>query len=196
MQDLPLDCEVSWEPEFLVPSEAGALFEELVSSYDLSTKMPIVMADGTTVEPENASYFFMDPELTSYEIFPECWGGRSPWPDSLAAVRERIEAATGTRFQVARCVYYRNGSEGMAFHSDPSAYGSTNSIASLSLGAEREFVLRRVDDPTDQLSLMLPPGSLLHMGMHCQERYEHGVPSCEECMAPRLNITFRRYGWD
>ncbi len=100
------------------------------------------------------------------------------------------------RFQVARCVYYRDGSEGVGFHRDLPAYGSTSVIASLSLGTEREFVFRSTSDPAERFAIRLASGSLLLMGEGCQELYEHGLSYNENCHEARLNLTFRKYGWE
>ena len=83
----------------------------------------------------------------------------------------------------------------MEFHSDPSAYGPTDCIASLSLGADRDFSFRSVENHSDIHTIALASGSLLIMGEHCQDRYEHAVPRCPGCTEPRLNITFRKFGW-
>ena len=84
----------------------------------------------------------------------------------------------------------------MAYHSDPSAYGNTDCIASVSLGAEREFLLRDQENPDETYSYLLENGSLIIMGEHCQEHYEHAVPPDPTCHAPRINLTFRKFGWD
>lgn len=194
MTPLPLDCEAYYRPGFLAPGESTALFAELAGRYDITNKV-IRMADGTEHAAETAAYMFADPELTSFDVLPEAWGGRSPWPGSLAQVRERVAAETGTRFQVARCVFYRDGSEAMGFHSDPPAYGPTCPIASLSLGAERELVFRPLASGGKSFSLILENGSLLLMGKHCQDRYEHGIPACPSITEPRINLTFRLFGW-
>jgi len=194
MQALPINCEAYYCPHFLDPIEAAALFEEIVDGYEVTNKV-IKMADGSDHVGETGVYMFADADLTSFDAIPEVWGGRSPWPASLARIRDRIEETTQVRFQVTRCVYYQNGSEGMGFHTDPPAYGPTNSIASISLGAEREFVFRSQSDEDDTFSIVLPSGSLLYMGEHCQERYQHGLPHCDRCAEPRINLTFRKYGW-
>lgn len=195
MLPLPVDCEAAYCQTFLTSRDATLLFDELVSGYDVTNKV-VQMADGQEFVSDNGVYLFADLELTSYDALPAVWGGRSVWPDSLAHVRDMITQTTGVRFPVARCVYYQNGTEGMGFHSDPPAYGATDAIASLSLGAERKFVLRSLSDNKDELALNLAHGSLLFMGEQCQERYAHGLPTDKRCLSPRLNITFRKYGWN
>ena len=195
LEPISIDCEAAYCANFLAPTAAAALFDELVGGYDVTNNI-MKMADGSEHIAETGVYLFTDSELTSFDAFPEAWGGRSEWPASLASVRDQIEELVGVRFPVARCVYYRDGSEGMDFHTDPPAYGPTDSIASLSLGAEREFILRSRSNEDETFRIMLASGSLLHMGKHCQERYEHGLPRSKDCVAPRLNLTFRKYGWD
>ncbi|TWT92074.1 alpha-ketoglutarate-dependent dioxygenase AlkB [Stieleria varia] len=195
MNPLPLDCEAFFQDDFLSTEQADALFDEIVSGFDVTNKR-IPMHDGTEFINETGSYLFADRELTSFDTLPAVWGARSQWTPSLEQVRDRIFSETRTCFQVARCVYYRDGSEGMEFHSDPPAYGSTARIASLSLGAEREFVFRKTAAPEEQFSVRLTSGSLLLMGAGCQETYEHGLPRDDRCREPRLNITFRMYGFD
>jgi len=195
MKSLPINCEANYFEEFLTPAEASALFDEIYHGYEITGKT-VKMADGSEFAAENSTYLFVDPDLMSFDALPEVWGGRSPWPESLEKIRDRIKVVTGTRFRVARSVFYKDGSESMGAHRDLPAYGTTCQIASLSLGAEREFVFRPLDPADAPLSLMLKSGSLLFMGEHFQERYEHELPACEHVLEPRINLTFRRYGWD
>lgn len=195
MRTLPIDCEAWYDPEFLTLEEAGALFDEITGNHDVTSK-GVPMADGTVHIAETATFLFADAGLLSHDKFPAAWGGRAPWPDNLARVRDRIWEVTGIRFEVARCVYYRDGTEGVDFHVDEPAYGSTEVIASLSLGAEREFGLRSLTNPEDEHRIMLAHGSLLYMGKHCQARYEHALFRSDSCTEPRINLTFRRYGWE
>ena len=195
MNSLPLDCNAFYHACFLGENEATALFYEIVTGFDVTNRV-VKMQDGSQHKTETGSFIFADPELTSFEALPEVWGGRAGWTHSLADVRERITTETGVRFRVARCIYYQDGAEGVDFHSDLPAYGDTTEIASLSLGAEREFVLRNITDHGDQFSIPLASGSLLFMGRGTQENYEHALPHDDNCHRPRLNLTFRKYGWE
>ena len=64
-----------------------------------------------------------------------------------------------------------------------------------SLGADREFAFRARNDPGDEYRLVLKSGSLLTMGEHCQERYEHALPLDPACASPRISLSYRPYGW-
>jgi alkylated DNA repair dioxygenase AlkB len=195
VKSLPLNCTAFYQSGFLAEGEATALFTEITSGFDVTNRI-VKMQDGSEFVAETGNYIFCDSRLTSFEALPEVWGSRAAWTDSLADIRDRIVEVTGVRFHVARCVYYQDGSEGVDFHRDEPAYGDTSEIASLSLGAEREFIMRSVDDPDDRFSIWLESGSLLFMGKGSQQNYEHALPHDDNCQLPRLNLTFRRYGWE
>lgn len=192
--DVPVNCEAKYEESFLSKEEADVLFKEILEGYPVTCR-EINLADGTIHEGALGSYVFSDEELTSYDKIPEAFGAQSSWSESLGEVRERIAQLTGTRFQVARAIYYENGATGMDFHQDYPAYGETDQIASLSLGGEREFVLRPLDPADPEYRQILKHGSLFLMGKHCQDRYQHGVPERSEDVGPRINLTFRKFGF-
>lgn len=194
MFKLPADCDLFYDETFLSATEADALYSELDTEFNL-TNRTITLADGSLFEMDTGCYLFTDSELTSTDKLPAAWGERSPWTESLQKVRDRIESITDSKFHVARCVLYRDGTEGIDYHQDLPAYGSTDVIASLSLGTERTFSLRCAITHQEQLSLRMPHGSLLIMGKGCQQHYEHAVPCEPDCQKPRLNITFRRFGY-
>ena len=64
-------------------------------------------------------------------------------------------------------------------------------IASVSLGAERLFRLKRRDG-TVAFSERLAHGSLLIMAGDTQKNFRHEVPKEPGITLPRINLTFRR----
>ena len=192
MLDLPPKCQTQYLRQFLTKSESSELYEHLVSNYDV-TDPTLKMADGTTFIQENGAYMFLDAKLSGFDRMPEVWGQRAAWPALLKATKDRIEVSTGHQFQVCRCIYYKDGESACGFHIDLPAYGPTNYIASLSLGAEREFVFRDRENPAEQFKILLENGSLLIMGEGCQQHYEHALPKSKTCSETRLNLTFRKY---
>lgn len=194
-QELPLDCEAEYHPDFLSSTESAELFDYLSTNFDLTNRL-FTLEDGSQFEMETGRVIFLDENLTSYDKLPKLWGARYAWPPLMATLKERVEAAAGHEFQVCPCLYYRDGEAGADFHSDLPAYGDTSWIASVSLGEEREFVFRSNDDPEDTYSMILGNGSLIIMGKHCQDRYQHAVPRNPIYTNPRINLTFRKYGWD
>jgi alkylated DNA repair dioxygenase AlkB len=64
-------------------------------------------------------------------------------------------------------------------------------IASLSLGAERRFDLRRRDDHARVSSIVLGHGSLLVMAGATQRHWQHRVARSPRALDERINLTFR-----
>jgi alkylated DNA repair dioxygenase AlkB len=86
---------------------------------------------------------------------------------------------------------YRNGEEGMGWHSDDEPeLGKEPIIASLSLGAERAFDFKHKDSEYKQ-RIYLQNGSLLLMKGATQKHWKHALPKSKKVLAPRINLTFR-----
>ena len=116
-----------------------------------------------------------------------------PWPAALAAIRERLGREVGVRFNSCLVNLYRDGSDSMGFHSDDEPeLGPEPTIASISLGARRRFVLRhRVSG--ERWSWDLGAGDLLVMRKESQRDYAHAVPKTAREVGPRMNLTFREF---
>ena len=88
-----------------------------------------------------------EPRLTAWfgEADYTCSGRTlraAPWPAALAALRQRVDLASGARFNAALLNPYRDGNDSMGLHSDDEPELGVNPIiASVSLGAERRFIL-------------------------------------------------------
>jgi len=115
-----------------------------------------------------------------------------PWPSSLAELRTRLAQALATPFNSVLANLYRDGRDAMGWHSDDEPeLGPTPLIASLSLGAERRFALKRREAGARALSLPLVHGSLLVMAGETQRHYRHALPRSARVLGARLNLTFR-----
>lgn len=114
-----------------------------------------------------------------------------PWNPELADLKAVVEKLTAARFNSCLLNLYHNGNEGMAWHSDDEkSLGRNSTIASVSLGAEREFRLKhkRTDE---KVSVLLESGSLLVMKDATQTHWLHSVPKSKKIKSPRINLTFR-----
>jgi len=69
--------------------------------------------------------------------------------------------------------------------------GEAPVIASVSLGATRDFVLRHRTRPELVQSISLAHGSLLVMEGETQMHWRHCVPRRKRVSTPRINLTFR-----
>ena len=114
------------------------------------------------------------------------------WPPGLAALRDRLEEDCGERFNCALLNHYRDGNDTMGYHSDDEpALGDNPTVASVSLGAERDFALKPKRGGRAQ-TLPLASGALLLMLPPIQRYWRHALPKRAGVDAERVNITFRR----
>ncbi|MDC0666431.1 alpha-ketoglutarate-dependent dioxygenase AlkB family protein [Nannocystis radixulma] len=115
-----------------------------------------------------------------------------PWTPLLAELRDLAEAQAETRFNALIVQLYRDGADGVNWHSDDSpGVGTDPIIASLSFGATRRFQVRRKGDREPCLELELHAGDLLVMRGDLQHTHQHKVPREPEVTAARVNLTFR-----
>lgn len=113
------------------------------------------------------------------------------WTRELLALKSLAEGKTGTAFNSCLLNLYRDGNEGMSWHSDDEkSLGTNTTIASLSFGAERKFSFRHKRSG-ESVSLVLEDGSLLVMMGTTQTYWQHSLPKSKKITAPRINLTFR-----
>ena len=113
------------------------------------------------------------------------------WTDELAALKSIVEKLTATRFNSCLLNLYHDGNEGMAWHSDDEkSLGKDSTIASVSLGAEREFRFKHKRSD-ERISVLLESGSLLVMKDATQTHWLHCIPKSKKITTPRINLTFR-----
>lgn len=138
----------------------------------------------------------------------QCWMGDSesrygysgirlspePWSEPVNLIRSRIHELTGLNFNSVLLNYYRNGQDSVAWHADDEReLGPNPVIASVSLGAERDFQLcpKGSTSRAVKARLTLRNGSLLVMGKDIQNKWLHQVPKAKSVSEPRVNLTFR-----
>ena len=66
-------------------------------------------------------------------------------------------------------------------------------VASVSVGASRDFLIKRVKAKNDEaISYKLDHGSLIVMRGDTQLNWMHSVPEAPQVTTPRVNLTFRK----
>ncbi|KAK0729374.1 hypothetical protein B0T21DRAFT_350279 [Apiosordaria backusii] len=130
-----------------------------------------------------------------------------PIPQCLDALRKSTEAATNCKFNFCLVNYYASGSDSISFHSDDERFlGPEPAIASFSLGAARDFLMKHkpIPPPPDgrtapafkQLKLPLASGDMILMKGKTQANWLHSIPKrtgkSNQYDGGRINITFRR----
>ena len=117
----------------------------------------------------------------------------NPWFMEIQEIREKAEAFMDTAFNSVLLNLYRNGKDSMERHCDDEReLGAEPTIASVSLGAKRRFVLHPVN-PAGRpgIHLDLEHGSLLIMKGKSQENWKHSVPKTTLPVGQRINLTYR-----
>jgi alkylated DNA repair dioxygenase AlkB len=183
------DAQIALDPAWLPAAEADALLSTL--STDLPWEHHAVRMFGRTHSAPRLSCWIGDPGAT-YRYSGTRHAPR-PWTPALARLRERVQEATGARYNSVLANLYRDGRDAMGWHSDDEAeLGPDPAIASVSLGGVRRFALKHRGDPSRKLDLALPHGSLLLMHGATQRHYRHALPRTSRPVAPRINLTFRQ----
>ncbi|MDB6162847.1 MAG: alkB, partial [Xanthomonadaceae bacterium] len=182
-------ADVSYDPAWLSPAEADALFTALRDG--VAWEVHRIRLFGRQVDSPRLSCWIGDPDAvyaySGTRFLPQAW------PAVLQPVRSRLQHEIGFDFNSVLANCYRDGRDRMGWHSDDEPeLGAKPVIASLSLGAERRFVLRSRREPRIKRELLLPAGSLLLMAGATQSLYQHSLPGTARAIGPRINLTFRR----
>jgi len=116
-----------------------------------------------------------------------------PWSHEVKVLKERIESLLDVTFDYVLLNLYRDGKDHIGFHADGEAIAEgKNTIASLSVGATRRFVMRHKYISGLQKEFMLNSGSLFVMQRKTQQFWKHALPKQAKVNSPRINLTFRK----
>ena len=116
------------------------------------------------------------------------------WPEWFKPLLQQVNEACETDFNGCLLNLYRHGEDRMGWHADDEPEIDQRApIASLSLGATRDFQLRHRKTAHLKMSLPLADGDLLVMHPGCQSRWMHSVPQRRKVQSPRINLTFRHF---
>ncbi|WP_314402963.1 alpha-ketoglutarate-dependent dioxygenase AlkB family protein [Stenotrophomonas rhizophila] len=182
------DADVRWHRHWLAAADADALQRTLREQ--VPWEVHRIRMFGRQVDSPRLSCWMGDPtaryRYSGTDFVP------APWHPALLPLRERLAAFCGRDFNSVLLNRYRDGDDGMGWHSDNEPeLGPAPLIASLSLGAERRFALRRRDDHAKKAEVVLGHGDLLLMGGATQRHYQHALPKSTRPLAERINLTFR-----
>ena len=187
---LPLeDADIRFWPVALAVEEASELLDRLLTGIDWQHEEVLIFGQRRPVPrlvawhgDPGASYMYSG---TPHQPLP--------WTPALELVRERVLSLTGCAFNSVLLNRYRDGRDGMGWHSDDEPeLGSDPVIASVSLGAPRRFCLRHRRRKDQRLDVSLGHGSLLLMAGATQHHWVHAVPKTALPVGPRVNLTFRQ----
>lgn len=181
------NCQVIYRPNFIDKDLCKLIFQELMRDCDFQ-RYKMKMYDREVLSPRKMASFGDGP--TVYQDYSSIKMPDS-WPYYLLPIRERLEKLTGQKYNFVLVNLYQDGNDYIGYHGDKEDSLVENStIASISLGVERDFYLRHnITGKTTKI--LLQEGSLLLMKGETQKRYKHSVPKRKRINEPRINLTFR-----
>lgn len=180
---------VSYEPDFLPGADADALFAFLRANAPFQAEAPVIFGKAIPVRRESCAY---GDAGTRYR-YSGLVRPAALWPAALLPTLERLRVQTKTPFSFVLCNHYPDGDAGLGWHSDDeSDLVRGAAIASISLGAVRDFAFRKGASGKTVLTVPLAHGSLLVMGGATQQHYQHRIPERRRVTQPRINLTFRQ----
>lgn len=116
------------------------------------------------------------------------------WPKELKSTKTKVEEETQMKFNAVLLNLYRNGKDGVSWHSDKTQSANKDmNIASVTFGETRMFRLRhKFIKHLPQIEIPLHHGSFLLMAGKTNTFWEHQVPKTAREVLPRINLTFRQ----
>ncbi len=185
-----VDAELAFAEHFYSQEAADTLFTALLN--ETEWRQESIQVWGKSHLQPRLTAWYADPG-TEYS-YSEIKLQGNDWTATLRKIKEEISAATGQQFNSVLLNLYRDQRDSMGWHSDDEAeLGRNPVIASLSLGATRNFKLKhktRAEQKT--LSIDLAHGSLLLMAGSTQHHWLHGIAKQSRTIGPRINLTFRQ----
>lgn len=124
----------------------------------------------------------------------------NPWHPMLIALRDRISAVSCAAYNSVLANQYRDGNDSVGWHADDEPeLGDRPTIASLSLGSTRKFLVKPKSRylsqnpflPTRRYDILLAHGDLLIMSGASQKNWQHSLPKTKQPVGQRINLTFR-----
>ena len=166
-----------------------------------------------SIVPRDSTNFWRGGEVQTYKFAGKKHVPRKDIPDHLEEFYDFMEDLyPGQQFNFAVVNRYKSSCDSISAHADDEEEIIPNSeIASLSLGATRDFIITnnpKIDKADwvalpegrnqNSLKITLKNGDIIVMGGNFQEQFYHHVPKCKGTEdksqnAKRINITLRQF---
>jgi len=184
---LPYDGEVRYYGKVLNAKNAQFFYEKLFDTIAWKNDEAIVFGKHILTDRKVALYGDAEYNYSYSKINKQAL----IWTKELLELKKITEELTEVKFNSCLLNLYHNGQEGMAYHSDnEKTLGKNNTIASLSFGAERNFLFKH-KKTKQTVSVFLEKASLLVMKGTTQTNWLHRLPKTTKVKIPRINLTFR-----
>jgi len=180
------DADIEYHAGFIAHDVAINLYQRLLQ--DTQWRQEVINVYGKQHPTPRLSCWMGEPNL-SYG-YSHTRMQPVDWSKTLLNIKQKIESSTQSTFNSVLINYYRDGQDSNGWHSDDEPeLGHNPIIASLSLGAPRDFHLRHKHKPLKH-KMALENGSLLMMRGTTQHYWQHHIPKRAHAEG-RINLTFR-----
>ncbi|MFT5236038.1 MAG: alkylated DNA repair dioxygenase AlkB [Shewanella sp.] len=171
---------------YLNPEQQQALLSE---SYSYPFTRPVVQVFGQSHVIPRSQVWFGDPGCDY--VYSGLLVRALIWPKYAQKLRLKLARDFALDSNGVLVNHYDDGTQSMGWHSDDEPeIMSGSDIASLSLGASRDFFLRH-KRTHEKVKLTLDSGDLLLMHWPMQQNWQHSLPKRLRLHEPRVNYTFR-----
>ena len=171
-----------------LPADAADRYLAVLTSELAWAQRPLVIGGRRVMTPRLT--YWVGPEPFRYS------GGVEPihaWTAELNEIRAQANSAAGVEFNSVLANLYRDGNDSMGAHRDDEPeFGARPVIASVNLGATRDFAIKH-DITGERHVIALGHGDVLVMSGRSQLDWSHSVPKRARVTQPRINLTFRQW---
>lgn len=187
--DSAADGQIMLYPNFFAASTRDKLFDDLLQN--LNWRQDKIKMFGKEINLPRLTAWYGD-EGKSYE-YSGIKMNPDVWTPTLLTIKKQVEAVAKLNFNSVLVNLYRSGKDHVSWHSDDEPeLGNNPTIASVSFGATRRFLLKhKSNQDLGKIEVPLTHGSLLIMQGTTQHFWQHQVPKTTKILTARINLTFR-----
>lgn len=185
------NAQVTFYRNFFSQQESDEFFQTLRDEIKWRQDKMKIYGKKVNLPRKTAWYGNIDKSYTfsGIHLAPE------PWTPTLLQLKERIEEIPKVAFNSVLLNLYRDGNDGISWHTDAEPeLGKNPIIGSVSFGGTRRFMFRHKHNKDLKTEVELTHGSFLLMAGETQHFWQHQIPKTSKKVEPRINLTFRVIG--
>ncbi len=183
------NCFVSYEHNFVLPEQSQLIINEVLESKPEQRQIKIY---NRICNQQRLVKLFGNENDFEY-TYSRLTLKAVKYPENMNNLKLKLEDYLEQKLPICLANVYNDGQHYISPHSDDEKdLGSLPLIVSISLGAERDFVLQNKINKSKQI-IRLENNSLLVMAGETQKHYIHSIPIDKKCKEMRVNLTFRSY---
>ena len=184
---LPNDGQVYYWPAYVEAKACQSYFDRLLKEINWQHD-EVMMFGKKIITKRKVAWYATDFRAYRYSGIDKT---SQAWTPLLAELQTLVAHQTGTNYNSCLLNLYHDGGEHMSWHADnEKELKRHGSIASLSFGAQRKFVLKHRKSE-EKVEFLLGAGDLLEMKGRTQDHWLHRITPTKRVKSPRISLTFR-----